>query len=563
MIEVPGLECFAVTPDPGIQPRRVLRPRKDRRQVTFYDALTPNVRFCVHANSKENLIRGLTNRVMKYKGAEPILPTKKGMDAMYGLIRGFKCWTIPELDYESFLQHYRGRRLTLFRNAVESLRLKPLKKTDAYVSTFIKAEKFDLFAKGRESDPRMIQPRSYRYLAAVGRFIKPMEHQLYKHLQKALNYKLPCIAKGFNAVNTGNILKAKWDLFKSPVAISLDASRFDLHVSKQMLEWTHAYYRRFNRSHEFQRLLAMTLDNTGFAVSADYECKYTVSGRRMSGDMDTALGNCVIMACMTHLLMQHVRHEIFVNGDDCLIICEKDDCPNSDDVVAHYKEMGFHVKVEETVSTLESVEFCQTHPINRGEDWVMVRNISAIAKDFVMIGSHNYRNWLRAVGICGSRLADGIPIFSTIYKWMYNNGTTSRIEESVFWNCGMVNLAKGMKYNDLPVLDSTRRSFELAFGIDPVMQKAIEHYYSTLGPLGNIIETDRIWLDPKRLENPALRRVDPFAKRSLKQAFPQVSHYHDISSRKPGLISIRHCLPTSGLQLILERPSTDSNQLFL
>lgn len=555
MIQVPGIECLAVALPQEIEPRRVARPRQDRRCVTYYDTLTPNVRFCVHANSKVNLVRGMVNRVLTYKGAEPILPSKKGMDAMYRLIDGFTCSTIHPLSDEAFLRCYSGRRQAKFEAALASLVHKPLRPSDAYVSTFIKAEKFDYFAKGVESDPRMIQPRSYRFLAAIGKHIKPMEHKIYNHLTESLGYAYPCVAKGFNAAQSGAILRQKWDLFESPVAISLDASRFDLHVSKEMLEWTHAYYRKFNRTSEFRKMLEMTLENTGFAVCADYEFKYKVSGRRMSGDMDTALGNCIIMVCMTHLLMTGIKHEIFCNGDDCLIICESINQPETSRVLAHYEEMGFHIKLEDAVTVFEQIEFCQTRPVDRGDTWVMVRNISAIAKDFTMIGNQKYTDWLRAVGVCGSRLADGIPVYTALYKWMYSNGTKSRIERSTMWECGMVNLSKGMTWEERPILEQTRLSFERAFGIDTAMQLAIEEYYSTMGPLGNYKSQ---WQTRRDLQDPNARRIRPFAHRRPWDC-PSDSPSRSIRSGEFALRILRTYLPQNGSTNSLEPSSTDTS----
>lgn len=459
----------------------------------------PKTCFVNHANNDQNLRTVMENRVLNYKGQEPIKPTSEA----YALLKhrvGEKYKLLPDtvypLTYEGFLNCYSGRRRTRYEQAVQELRNAPLVPKDARVQTFIKNEKFDWLLKRDTADPRAIQPRKPKYLAEVGRWFKPLEHVMYKDLAERLYGQgaLPCIAKGFNAAQSGEILREKWEKFRNPVCVSLDASRFDLHVSKDALRFTHWLYHKYCKSPTLRTYLKWTLDNSGVASCAESAYGYEVEGRRMSGDMDTALGNCVLMLCLTWNFLDNlgVKHEIFDNGDDCLFICEAADVPDDKSIMKYYADFGFVVRLEGKVSVFERIEFCQTSPVLTATGWRMIRKLSSIAKDLCNVNmatacQKEYSNWLRAVGICGGILNDGVPIFSAFHSMLVRHGTKSRIDRAVFYECGLVNLVRGMRYHGLSISAETRMSFHRAFGITPQMQLAIEEYYNSLqAPAGKI-----------------------------------------------------------------------------
>nr|QPP11610.1 RNA-dependent-RNA-polymerase [Ethiopia maize-associated virus] len=459
----------------------------------------PKSCFVNHANSDHNLKTVMMNRVLKYKGQEPVKPRVEAYKQLYERIRP-RYRSLPDtvypLSYDGFLKCYSGRRRTRYEQAVQELRNAPLTPEDAVVSTFIKNEKFDWLQKKQLADPRAIQPRKPKYLAEVGRWFKPLEHIMYKDLAKRLYGQdaLPCIAKGLNARETAEVLRTKWEKFAFPVCVSLDASRFDLHVSPDALRFTHRLYHKYCQSRQLRKYLEWTLRNAGVASCPESAYQYEVDGRRMSGDMDTALGNCVLMLCLTwNFLDQHnIKHEIMDNGDDCLFICEAADVPTDKQIMDYYLDFGFVVRLEGKVSVFERIEFCQTSPVLTANGWRMVRNLKSIAKDLCNVnmatGSlSEYTSWLKAVGICGRILNDGVPIFSAFHNMLVRHGTNSRIERAVFWECGLTNLIKGMSFEQLEITGAARESFYLAYGIPPARQLAIEAYYDSLqGPVGKI-----------------------------------------------------------------------------
>jgi hypothetical protein len=366
----------------------------------------------------------------------------------------------------------------------------PLSARDSYVATFVKCEKINFSAKD-DPAPRVIQPRDPRFNASIGRYIKPLEKIIYKKLGKL--YKLPCVAKGFDVYQTGDIIKCKWDLFENPCAVSLDASRFDQHCSVDALKWTHNVYKSFCSEKEFAQMLNEMLLNKGHGVCKDGFVKYEVEGCRMSGDMDTALGNCLLMVAMTYSLCKQlgIAHEVMDNGDDITVFMDSGDVAAFTAAVpAWYKKLGFKMKIEEPVFVLEEVEFCQMHPVYDGVEWRMVRNLCALTKDLVCTtNQQQVDKWINAIGQGGLSLTSGIPVYQSFYQWLSKFGGTSRNNTSrwkLYQSSGFFRLSSLVNRSAAPISVEARESFQRAFGMGFEQQQGLEWMYAQLstGPLG-------------------------------------------------------------------------------
>jgi hypothetical protein len=137
---------------------------------------------------------------------------------------------------------------------------------------FVKAEKIGTHMPGGKCDPapRVIQPRSARYNVEVGRFLKDLEHRIYSSIAELCGG--PTVMKGYNAAQVAKHIRGMWGTVTRPVAVGLDASRFDQHVSKQALRWEHDVYTRCFRGcdrKELHRLLQWQLVNSGHSRTKD------------------------------------------------------------------------------------------------------------------------------------------------------------------------------------------------------------------------------------------------------------------------------------------------------
>jgi hypothetical protein len=468
----------------------------------FYQVVGMGLRnnYLVHNSSLVNLVRGVLTRVLLVKGK----PTPKPRDGIYMerlryfrnfLFKGFSSTT--PIDRQSFVDYYQGRRRTLYQNAVDSLLTKSICRRDAHIRAFVKAEFINSDEKP-DPDPRVISPRDPRYNVEVGRYLRPIEHHLYTMVDRIFGDKT--ILKGLNAQQMGSVFKEKWNHYRNPVAIGLDASRFDQHVSVQALEWEHSIYQGIYKSPELQRLLSWQLKNIVVGYCKDGKIKYQTNGCRMSGDMNTSLGNCLIMCALVHAYLKHrcINASLANNGDDCVVIMESKDVTKfSRGLVEWFLEMGFNMKVEMPVYDIEKIEFCQTHPVFDGHGYVMVRNFpKSISKDCLSLKQLDSplvcRSWLNAVGQGGLSLTGGIPVYQDFYSTLIQisetvDGSRSRQSSKRRHNvpdadlCGGLEwLSHGMQKKYQSISPEVRHSFYLAFGTTPDEQILMENSYRGL-----------------------------------------------------------------------------------
>lgn len=457
------------------------------REFISLGGLGFGVQFGVHNHSLSNVLRGLVERVFRVQGREGLVNPPKPSVGAFEKLSGFRArllrclgscrpWTV-----EQFVLSYRGAKQTVVRAAAESVSQRPVCKADAKLSTFVKAEKLNL-SKKPDPAPRVIQPRHPRYNVAVGPYLKSIEHRVYGAIAEV--WGGPTVMKGYNAVDTAQHLRDMWDSFHDPVGVGLDASRFDQHVSRDALEWEHSIYNGVFRDSELARLLKWQISNEGVAHTPDGVVKYKVDGCRMSGDMNTALGNCLLMSAMVHAYCEErgVRARLGNNGDDCIVIMSRKDLARfSNGLRDWFLRMGFNMTVEEPVFCFERIDFCQTRPVLACGRWVMCRDVRLVMdKDTVNLhpGNVGYADWLSHVGQGGGALARGVPVLQTFYSVLRQLGSGNAKSWEV---TGMDMMAKGLECGLEPVDDDARVSFYKAFGITPWDQLALEEEIASRG----------------------------------------------------------------------------------
>lgn len=390
-------------------------------------------------------------------------------------------YTSP-LTKMQFLRAYDGRRRTVYENAFDSLVNQPVSVCDAAISYFMKVEKINFTAKPNPA-PRGISPRVPRYHVSLGPYIKRIEHHIYGLVDGL--YKSPTIMKGKNMLQRGLVLLQHWQSFDDPVAIGLDASRFDQHVSVEALQWEHKIYKMFYLSRELNKLLKWQIANKGKGYAHDGKLKFKLQGGRMSGDMNTALGNCLLMSSMLYSFCISAKIKKFkaVNdGDDCVLFIERRDLHKLNSLTQYFLDFGFTMKQEKPVDVFEKIVFCQSQPVRISPtECVMVRdNLVAFAKDSISIKPLNTiklaRRWSRAIGLCGLSLTAGIPIAQEFYSaHIRSAGDVKELRNDPTQLTGMAMMAKGMQHRRYAeVTDFCRYSYWKAFGIAPAMQKALE-----------------------------------------------------------------------------------------
>lgn len=469
------------------------------RKVHMVPHMSPGHYLCVYNPDIITLERAIKERVLFVETDNGWQPAPAPLHGVFdrrlrrfeALLARYMPSTTP-VSRQEFVEYYRGRRQVIYQQAVDSLLILGVTRADAKITVFVKAE------KGKPgSAPRAIQPRRPRYNVEVGKFLKPAEGPMYKAIAKVWGEKT--VMKGMNARQVAHHMKKKWDSFEEPVAVGADAKRFDQHVSADALKWEHRQWVRAfrNPAHraELAKLLSWQIDNVGTGYCSDGKLKYRVKGKRMSGDMNTGSGNCLLMCAMMweYSRIKGVKVKLANNGDDCVLFMERRHLNHfMDGFVPWFLELGFQIVLEPPVYDFERLEFCQTHPIFDGVAYTMVRNLRAFDKDgCIMIPINSERTlkeWLGAVGDAGMSLTGGIPIWQEFYSVYQRSAealssvkrrTGSNFLDQAAFETGMLMSAKGMTRTYGDVSEEARYSFWLAFGITPDHQKALEAQYRT------------------------------------------------------------------------------------
>lgn len=474
--------------------------------------MSPNIEIRPFNDNLDTLRRAVTERVFYVKSitspsgfSQPPRPGSGVFEGRLapalGLLKPHLPTTAP-LNYQQFVDTFRGRKRMNYERALDQLRTEHCSvETDAIINVFVKYEKVDHTSK-KDPVPRVISPRNPRFNLRLGRYLRPIEERIFKSLGKLFGHKT--VMKGTNTEQTAHILREKWEMYSDPVAIGLDASRFDQHVSYDALKFEHSIYeycyRHDSRSQrKLKRLLRCQLKNRCVGYCADGSLSYAIEGTRMSGDMNTSLGNCVLMCMMikAYSMYKKVDIQLANNGDDCVVFLERSKLQQfSDGLFEWFMEMGFNMAIEEPVYEFEHIEFCQTQPIWDGNTWTMCRNpITAIAKDSVLmkndvvVSDSYFRQWLDAVGTGGISLAGSLPVFQSFYQ-MYQRSAYSDqlhlmrkrkdIDENQILPWYMREVGLGGSRTAGPITPEARCSFWSAFGVTPDEQEQLEMYYDSI-----------------------------------------------------------------------------------
>jgi len=501
-----GVDCaISSAPDhPSLVTRKIEGTPKQRKFVVV-DGVAPPLTFSVYNDDINALERAVKERVFFVKNedglfCEPPRPVNKAfffarLQRFTDLLKVHLPSTAP-ISRQAFVETYSGRKRVNYQKACDSLDVIPLRAKDSYIKTFLKFEKTNFTSK--DPVPRVISPRDPRFNIEIGRFIRPIEERIFKSIGKVMGRDT--VMKGMNATQVASAISRKWNVFKKPVAVGMDASRFDQHVSKDALMWEHSVYDLcFWQQKHKDRLRGLTrqqLSNKCFGRVGDGEVEYTTNGVRASGDMNTSLGACLIMCAMvsSYAAELSIVIELVNNGDDCVVIMESYEYQKfRASAPRWFREMGFTMVIEEPVYTFEQISFCQAQPVWVGPgafDYTMVRDPRvAISKDATCMHPYyrpvEFLGWIKAVGTGGIALAGSLPVWDSFYS-MYLRSSVGRKAQplSNVWGWGVRKMAEGCSRSHGEPSEQSRASFYWAFGISPEEQLSIEKSYSTRSILG-------------------------------------------------------------------------------
>lgn len=446
----------------------------------------------MHLDCAHNQLRSLVGRV----AGVVVKPTAAGLRELASAARIIKNRSkpIPEDDVFVMAQRYSGNKRARYERATTDLTTAGLFPHDSHVTMFVKKEKLDPAAKVNP-DPRAIQFRGPKYCVALARYLHPIEMILYQidYFSKGVGPNRN-IVKGLNQAQRAQLLVEKSREFRDPVYICLDASRFDKHVTQHLLRHEHSVYLWFNSNPDFEWLLSLQLINYG---RSKLGLKYKLAGRRMSGDMNTALGNCIIMLTLLYAYCVYLmieRFDMIVDGDDSVVIVEREDVDKVVNNLAHTLEYGMTMKIETLTDKLHQIDFCQSRIIEYDSGrYKFVRNPSRVMSRSLS-GCRHWENstyrarTLRAIGFCELSLSLGVPILQAFSSMLIRNTAgyavdTNCVNEWFGYRAKLELRALGVPIDRLqptPISLCARVTFMEAFGVPIEEQIRIEDRFEQM-----------------------------------------------------------------------------------
>jgi hypothetical protein len=445
----------------------------------------------IHCSCSHNELVALRNRVL---AAVPQISDRMKRDLRIVARRLGRLF--PFMDkwpIERMPTLYTGLKRARYERAVDKYHSTGCTRKQSHVRLFVKAEKCTPVKVN--PDPRAIQMRDPVYCVAISQFLKPIEPYLYEFEGDGRTFpEGRLFGKGLGAIERAKLLQEKMAEFKDPRVISMDFSRFDRHVQEAHLRAEHMVYLRVFRNHpELRRLLSYALLNIGKTMGG---YTYVCPGGRMSGDMDTALGNCIIVLLMIAVAMKGIRYQCLIDGDDSLIIVNSDDVPH--DLERKFCELGMTAKLEAAVSEMELVEWCQAKPVQiRFDEYVFIRHPWKVVSTLgitrkYMEGKARY-HFILTLGYAEYLLNRGCPILQAFALMLVRTGQKAGGKllhldpiDEIYYRVSRELKASGLSrldqvvLHDDPIEPIARLSFSRAFGIDIPEQYAWERHFNRI-----------------------------------------------------------------------------------
>jgi hypothetical protein len=252
-----------------------------------------------------------------------------------------------------------------------------------------------------------------------------------------------------------------YEHYNMPYVYLIDHSKFDSRVNKDLLELEHWFYLKVFPDTWLKRLLKYQIHNKGRTRNG---LKYQCVARRMSGDANTALGNCLInYAILRYKFGQDAI--IYLDGDDSVVFMPH---------IVHnldFTDTGMVSKVK-VVRHFQEIEFCQSQPVQTSLGWLMCREpMRALNRALWKLGPvpKDLKDYLATIGIGEGLCSPEMPIISILSKIYCSFGGRYKVHHSQY----RPEIMACTKEFLLPT-GSSRVSFVSAFGIDPLVQKLIE-----------------------------------------------------------------------------------------
>lgn len=445
-----------------------------------------------YAKSPHNDEVSLRNRVLQVTLPQPMRGTAAYVhftavaamvkSTILGAMAPTKRWSLYRSYRHEALRHGNKTYLPAYISLTKGE--EPLTKADSRIKCFLKMEKASREKDSTRKAPRAIQYRGPRYNLMIGRYLFPFEESFYAAFS-VLNQTGCHTSKGLNPDARAALLVDLWGQKASPRAICLDYSRFDAHIDTVALRAEHAVYNEMFKDRLLAWLLQMQLRNSGVS---QFGSKYRRRGGRMSGDVNTALGNTIINFIVLRAATHGFNTTFVCEGDDAIIFGEAGEIELLQEVLCERMAAnGFEIEYQ-VAERVEQLDYCSSKPIEvspgnfrSARNWPkpLVSDWSSIH----LLPREVIPARARTTAVCYSLLYSGLPVYSAIAEYMLSHSpligpaTMHPHELKELWNKyskpwmkHAIDQSTGMS----AVTPTARDSFFAAFDISPQHQVSIE-----------------------------------------------------------------------------------------
>lgn len=522
----------------------------------------------VHKPCLHNELRGVRGRVL---GVVPVAAEgihKWVLELSQEIPRQLVLRAVDGL--ETLISVFPENRRKRYREALDSILESGVVDNHKFISAFVKCEKLEILRT--QKDPRIIQARKPEFNLMFGLYTRSIELGLY-HLVDPCT-QIPLIAKGMNLDEKAQALQRLWNLYLDPVSISFDLSRWDMHCGEEVMSIMQQTYLQVIRDPLFESLLQAQALNRGFT---SHGVSYKVPWGVMSGDMTTALGNCVAVCavllayrvglrnavssdvkqprcpcncgllgtnrellstmCVPKLgaLFRSVEKQwlpenwfsILDDGDDHVVITERKYAPILEQTLPHYWHLlGHKLTVEPLVDKLHLIQFCQHKPLRINGVMTMVPNPRKVIAKAMSVGGvylNNPKPYLKTVMRMRAEMHVGVPVLGPLFTRLYHQisgpelGDKSR--ERLLLGLEIQHKRLARSHSSQKVGDQERLEFAEAWQMPEEVQWELERL--NLGSLApaEAVEVHPVTIQSMEVDLP-LKPADslwPIMPRSLRQ----------------------------------------------
>lgn len=324
---------------------------------------------------------------------------------------------------------FTGPRRALYEAALVEYFRSGFEKKHMVLRGFLKAEPYEKDS----ADPRGIRPRHPVANIVFGEVIFPatpiLKRAINRWFQRQYGVKARVVLSGMSRDAIAKELASGCNGVEDAVHFRIDGARFDRHVRRAAIKWTHRIYRSCHGLSADAKKFMNWREQKEVNVfnCLDGQVRFTTEPTRSSGDDDTWLGNTLI-ACK---MLDYISRKLVENGcrsfyvadtsDDMLVTVPKRYASLVRKLIGDAAvEFGFSFEVELESSKFCDVRWSQSFVAYDGGVYRLVRDIPRTLK---RMGTTNQpldneglrKAWLCAVAIGGLVEFGGVPVLRALF----------------------------------------------------------------------------------------------------------------------------------------------------